>query len=268
MTEHRAAQPSGPAAGLLRAVFDATDTPLVLMDPELMILAVNAGFVRSTGVPAARLVGRHAFEAFPENPEQLPERPADTVRQSLERVLRTGQRDTMFIQRYDIPDPERPGKYSVRYWSPVNSPVFDDDGELVGVLHEVMDVTEQREDLMSLFAVIDADAVEGGPERARRFTEYAATAMAHSNLYHSAQKEVKQLQEALGSRAVIDQAKGIIMAQQRCSSDEAFARLTRLSNDTNVRIRDVASALIYQAGAPAGRAADPLPDVVSENTPS
>lgn len=253
MTEQHPDQRSVLPGDLLRGIFDASVTPHVVLDPDLMILAVNAAFEESTGTAAQQLVGRHAFEAFPENPGQQPARPAHTMRRSLERVLHTGERDAMYIHRYDIRDPAHPGQYLVRYWSPVNSPVFDDHGRLVAILHQVTDVTEQREDLMSLFAAIDVDAVDGGPQRARRFTEYAATAMAHSDLYHSAQKEVAQLQEALGSRAVIDQAKGILMSQLRCDGDQAFARLKEMSNHSNVRLRDVASALIYQTSAPGAR---------------
>lgn len=253
MAEHHPVRPSGLAADLLQGIFDATVTPYVLLDPDLGILAVNAAFEESTGVAAQQLVGRHAFEAFPENPGQQSERPAHRMRRSLERVLQTGKRDAMYIHRYDIPDRANPGQYLIRYWNPVNSPVFDDDGRLVAILHQVTDVTEQREDLMSLFAAIDVDAVEGGPQRAQRFTEYAAATMAHSNLYHSAQQEVAQLQEALGSRAVIDQAKGILMARFRCDGNEAFTRLKEMSNHSNVRLRDVASALIYQTVAPGGR---------------
>jgi AmiR/NasT family two-component response regulator len=45
-------------------------------------------------------------------------------------------------------------------------------------------------------------------------------------------------------RAVIEQAKGIIMGERRCSADEAFAVLTLLSQDTNRKVRDVATALV------------------------
>lgn len=233
-----------------RGVFDAANSGCVLMDPQLTILAVNASFTQATGMSAEYLVGRGAFEAFPTNPQQEAENPTGSVRSSLERVVRTGQRDTMFIQRYDIPDPTIPGEFLVRYWSPVNSPVFDERGDLVGVLHQVEDVTEQREELVRIFGYLSEES-DGGAVQSRRLASYATTAMAHSNLYRSAQSEVDQLREALTSRAVIDQAKGILMGEHRCTAEEAFSRLKQMSNDTNVRLRDVASALIYQTTAPA-----------------
>lgn len=53
-----------------------------------------------------------------------------------------------------------------------------------------------------------------------------------------------ELRAALASRATIDQAMGVIMAQNRCSADEAFAVLRRASQHRNVKLRDVAAAVI------------------------
>jgi ANTAR domain-containing protein len=59
--------------------------------------------------------------------------------------------------------------------------------------------------------------------------------------------ELAQLQQALASRSTIDQALGILMAQNRCSRDEAFGILRRASQNRNIKLRDVASALIERA---------------------
>lgn len=59
--------------------------------------------------------------------------------------------------------------------------------------------------------------------------------------------EVMHLRRALSSRAAIEQAKGIVMADRRCSPDEAFDVLRNLSTDTNVRLAEVALALVYKA---------------------
>jgi len=54
----------------------------------------------------------------------------------------------------------------------------------------------------------------------------------------------KHLQTALASRAVIDQALGIIMGQNRCSADEAFEVLRTASQNRNVKLRDIAAEMI------------------------
>ena len=53
-----------------------------------------------------------------------------------------------------------------------------------------------------------------------------------------------QLEEAMKSREIIEQAKGARMAKYRCNSNEAFARLARVSQNRNIRIRDLAQTLI------------------------
>ncbi len=58
-----------------------------------------------------------------------------------------------------------------------------------------------------------------------------------------------QLRFALTSRAVIDQAKGIVMAHRGVDADEAFAYLARLSQDRNVKVRDLAAAIVEQAAS-------------------
>jgi hypothetical protein len=55
-----------------------------------------------------------------------------------------------------------------------------------------------------------------------------------------------QLDKALESRAVIDQAKGIVMARRGCTADEAFTHLAALSQQRNVKLRDLARALVEQ----------------------
>lgn len=55
-----------------------------------------------------------------------------------------------------------------------------------------------------------------------------------------------QLSEALTSRAVIDQAKGMIMMSRGCTADEAFALLCRMSGAANRKVRDVARDFVAE----------------------
>lgn len=52
---------------------------------------------------------------------------------------------------------------------------------------------------------------------------------------------------ALESRAVMDQAKGIIMARHGCTADEAFACVVTVSRNRNSKIRDLAAELVETA---------------------
>jgi GAF domain-containing protein len=82
---------------------------------------------------------------------------------------------------------------------------------------------------------------------AQTFAGYAAVALANVHLYETQATLAAHMQKAMESRAVIEQAKGIIMGDRRCTADEAFAILRTLSQDTNRKLRDVATVLV--AGA-------------------
>ncbi|NHC46330.1 GAF and ANTAR domain-containing protein [Motilibacter aurantiacus] len=85
---------------------------------------------------------------------------------------------------------------------------------------------------------------EQAVELATSFAGYAAIAVANSRLYETTAAVARQLQEAMESRAVIEQAKGLIMGQRRCSSDEAFQLLVSASSRSNRKLRDIAAELI------------------------
>jgi hypothetical protein len=56
------------------------------------------------------------------------------------------------------------------------------------------------------------------------------------------------LRNTLASRTVIDQAIGIMMAQQRCPATEAFALLSRASQNRNVKLHDLAVEIVAAVG--------------------
>jgi GAF domain-containing protein len=89
----------------------------------------------------------------------------------------------------------------------------------------------------------DADAID----LASTFAAYAGVALANMHLYEAQGRVAEQLQTAMASRAVIEQAKGILMGARRCSPEEAFDILVRLSQDSNRKLREVAQALVDEA---------------------
>ncbi|WP_328346582.1 GAF and ANTAR domain-containing protein [Micromonospora sp. NBC_00421] len=94
------------------------------------------------------------------------------------------------------------------------------------------------------------DAFGRVAESARTFAGHAAVALANAHLYDSTATLAEQMQTAMRNRAVIEQAKGIIMGQRRCTADEAFAMLARVSQNSNRKLRDVAEALVQQVVRP------------------
>jgi PAS domain-containing protein len=65
-------------------------------------------------------------------------------------------------------------------------------------------------------------------------------------------KLAADMEAALKSRAVIDQAKGIVMAHRGCDATEAFAHLVHLSSTQQKKLREVAQELVDRAASAPG----------------
>ncbi|BBZ63612.1 GAF and ANTAR domain-containing protein [Mycolicibacterium monacense] len=88
---------------------------------------------------------------------------------------------------------------------------------------------------------------EHAVQLACEFAGPAAVAVYHARLLADAHESTDRLQRALASRAVIDQAIGIIRSRSGVSGEEAFARLTRISQSENVKLHIVAERLVEEA---------------------
>jgi GAF domain-containing protein len=90
-------------------------------------------------------------------------------------------------------------------------------------------------------------AFDGNDQVVSVFVAHAATSLANSHAYRAAQTLSEQLQEALESRAVIEQAKGVLIAEHRCDPDAAFEMLKVRSQHENRKLRDVAAGIVVEA---------------------
>lgn len=78
----------------------------------------------------------------------------------------------------------------------------------------------------------------------RVYTAAAAAAIANGRRYAEARTLAEQLGRALDSRAVIDQARGILMATRGITAQQAFDEMVRESQNTNVKLREIAARLV------------------------
>jgi GAF domain-containing protein len=79
------------------------------------------------------------------------------------------------------------------------------------------------------------------------FAATAAVSVFNAQLLAGAQEQTHRLQRALESRAVIDQAIGIIRSRSGVGAEVAFDRLVRMSQSENVKLRTVAERLVHEA---------------------
>jgi signal transduction histidine kinase len=126
-----------------RRLFEAAPGLYLVLDPDLTIIAVSEAYLRATMTVREEILGRGIFEVFPDNPDDAAATGVGNLRASLERARRERVPDTMAVQKYDVRRPAAEGGgFEERYWSPVNTPVLDDDDEVIYIIHRVEDVTE------------------------------------------------------------------------------------------------------------------------------
>ncbi len=143
--QKRAEQGLAESEARYAGLFEASPAPLLILKPDaphFTITEVNKAYLAATMRMRDKVVGRGIFEAYPENPDDIASGGVSTLRTSLERVLATKQPDTLPDLKYDVARAD--GGFEERWWSPVNSPVFDENGEVEAIIHNANDVTDQH----------------------------------------------------------------------------------------------------------------------------
>jgi hypothetical protein len=84
---------------------------------------------------------------------------------------------------------------------------------------------------------------------AGRLAAYGGAAVGMAAEYGEAQRAVRQLRDGAESRAVVDQAKGVLMHALGCSAEEALQRMRQISQARNMKVTDVAARIIDSRGA-------------------
>jgi PAS domain-containing protein len=131
---------SGPN---FQRLFESVPGLYLVLTPTFYIIAVSDAYLSATMTEREKILGRHLFEVFPDNPNDPRATGVANLKESLKKVLRFRKPDAMAVQKYDIRRPmSEGGGFEERYWSPVNSPVFDKADEVSCIIHRVEDVTE------------------------------------------------------------------------------------------------------------------------------
>ena len=129
-------------------------------------------------------------------------------------------------------------------------PEFSHEARRQGVRHVLavgMATLQQTSGALNIYGSGSAGAFDPQVrEAAASFAGYAAVTLFNAALYAGALDEVAQMQQAMATRSGIEQAKGIIMGQRRCTADEAFSILVDASSRTNRKLRDVAQGIISE----------------------
>jgi signal transduction histidine kinase len=144
-----------------RLLFESLPEKYLVLDPNLVIVAASDAYLTATLTRREGMVGRRLFDVFPDNPDDLATEGARNLKSSLTRVLRQRSRDSMSVQKYDIPrPPSAGGGFEERFWTVSNSPVVAVDGSLACIVHAVEDVTEYMKRQLDDPTRSDADRLD------------------------------------------------------------------------------------------------------------
>lgn len=97
---------------------------------------------------------------------------------------------------------------------------------------------------LNTYAALDGDLTEDDVEMTESFATFAAVAVANVATASGIEHLNQPVRAALRSRAVIDQAMSILMANQRCSAADAFDSMVERSQQRERSLRDTARSII------------------------
>lgn len=110
----------------------------MVLDRNHCYVAVNKAYEKVVMRDREELIGRNLFDLFPNDGES-----GQRLRQSFDRVIETGEADTLAYIPYDIPrPPELGGGMEQRYWTAVHTPVSGKAGAGRYVMQNTVDVTD------------------------------------------------------------------------------------------------------------------------------
>jgi GAF domain-containing protein len=101
-------------------------------------------------------------------------------------------------------------------------------------------------------AFASPDSLRAGLEVA----EVVAVAVANADAHHQLSEQTRNMRVAMESRAVIEQAKGVLMAQRHVDAEQAFEILREASQRYNRKLRDIAVGIVESTHDGERRASD------------
>lgn len=119
------------------------------------------------------------------------------------------------------------------------------DAGIVAVAGVPMRLSDSSPASLSLYATAPRHWTEHDVATARALAEITSSYLAHKRELEHARRTARQLQEALDSRIVIEQAKGMIAAERSITVDDAFTIIRAHARRRRVPLKDIAHAVVH-----------------------
>ena len=123
-----------------RDAFDNSPHPCMVLDPSpgLNIIDLNRAHREATHC-GRDVIGRPLFDVFPDDPANPGSDGVHNLYATLRAAADSGQQQTMAAHRYDMRGPD--GRFIERHWRAEITPLIDDRGRLLFLLHKAEDVS-------------------------------------------------------------------------------------------------------------------------------
>lgn len=103
---------------------------------------------------------------------------------------------------------------------------------------------------LTLYGVTPKALGHGRHALASLLIAQGSAAVSNTQQYDDVHRTAVQLQEAVEARAIVDQAKGILMHALGCDAEEAFAEMRRISQTRHVKLTALAQRIVGHQGLP------------------
>lgn len=109
--------------------------------PYYTYVAVSNDFLKASGKNKEEVIGKSHFDVFPKSPDDLYATGEQNLRASFDYILQHKKPHEISVQRYDTVSAD--GSFSLRFWKVSNAPILSDEGEVLYIIHSVVDITEK-----------------------------------------------------------------------------------------------------------------------------
>ena len=126
-----------------RSILRSSPDLYLIIAPDLRIIDASDTYLKATMVNREDIIDQPLFEVFPDNPNDPNATGVRNLNHSLQTVFQTKLPHRMNVQKYDIRSPNSAGgQFEERYWIPINTPVLNNDNEILYIIHRAEDITK------------------------------------------------------------------------------------------------------------------------------
>ena len=118
------------------------------------------------------------------------------------------------------------------------------EAEVYSVVSFPMKIDDQTIGALNFYSRERGALRSGQREEGMAFAAHAAVTVANVRHFAEKHQQVEQLEEGLQTRTMIGQATGLLMAQEGLTSEEAFQKLVRVSQNANIKLREIAQRYV------------------------